>query len=76
MRTSFLVLKLKSMGYKTEVKPLVKGKTPRKGEVIFVYASDGNYAGHVCTKIFGMLSTDTWVTTSGKSHYSSQSIND
>ena len=76
MKTSFLVLKLKSMGYQVRVKPLVTGKDQMKGKVIIVYASDGNYAGHVCTKIFGMLSTDTWVTTSGKSHYSPQSIND
>ena len=69
MKTSFLVLKLKSMGYQVKVKPLVKGKSLMKGNVIFVYTPDGNYAGHVCTKVFGTLSTDTWVTTSGKSCY-------
>lgn len=64
MKTSFLVLKLESMGYKVKVKPLMV-----LGETIFVYTNDGNYAGHVCTKLFGTLSTDTWVTTSGKSCY-------
>ena len=75
MKTSFLVLKLKYMGYQIKVKPLVTGKDQMKGEVIWVYTSDGNYAGHVCTKVFGTLSTDTWVTTSGKSHYSPYDTN-
>lgn len=75
MKTSFLVLKLKSMGYQVKVKPLVTGKDQMKGKVIFVYTSDGNYAGHVCTKVFGTLSTDTWVTTSGNLLYSPQGIN-
>lgn len=75
MKTSFLVLKLKSMGYQVKVKPLVMGKDKMKGKVIFVYTSDGNCAGHVCTKVFGTLSTYTWVTTSGNLLYSPQSIN-
>lgn len=76
MKTSFLILKLKSMGYQVKVKPLVKGKPLMKGEVIFVYTPDGNCVGHVCTRVFGTLNTDTWVTTSGKSHYSPCDIND
>ena len=76
MKTSFLVLKLKSMGYQVKVKPLVTGQDQMKGKVIFVYTSDGNYAGHVCTKVFGTLSTDTWVTTSGKSCYDLRNINE
>lgn len=75
MKTSFLVSKLKSMGYQVKVKPLVKGKSLMKGNVIFVYTPDGNYAGHVCTKVFGTLSTDTWVATSGKSGYASRKVN-
>jgi len=69
MKTSELVSKVTSMGYQ------VKSNSMISGETIFVYTPDGKYAGYVCTKLFGTLSTDTWVTTSGKSEYDQCDIN-
>lgn len=69
MKTSELVSKLKSMGYQ------VKAKHMSLGYMVFVYTPDGKYAGKVCTKVFGTLSTDTWVTTSGKSDYDTDDVN-
>lgn len=63
MKTLELVSKLTSMGYQ------IKYKHMSLGYRVFVYTLDGTYAGNVCTKVFGTLSTDTWVTTSGKSAY-------
>jgi len=67
MKTSELVSKVTSMGY--------KGNYMMTGETIFVYTPEGEYAGYVCTKLFGELSTDTRVTTSGKSEYDRCDIN-
>ena len=69
MKTSELVSKLTSMGYQVKVQPM------SLGDRVFVYAPDGTYAGYVCTKLFGILSTDTSVTTSGKSSYDTGDVN-
>jgi len=74
MKTSFLVLKLKSMEYQVKVKPLVTGKDQMKGKVIFVYTPAGTYVGKVYTNIFGTLSVKSWVTTSDKSEYDLRDI--
>jgi len=71
MKTSELVSKLKSMGYQVKAKSMVM----MDGDTVYVYTSDGKYAGNVCTKVFGTLSTDTRVTTSGKSSYDTDDVN-
>lgn len=70
MKTSELVSKLTSMGYQVKPKSLMMG-----GSTVYIYTPDGKYAGNVCTKVFGTLSTDTWVTTSGKSSYGTDDVN-
>ena len=70
MKTSELLSELKYMGYRVKPKSMMLG-----GNTVYVYTPEGKYAGNVCTKLFGTLSTDTRVTTSGKSEYGTEDVN-
>lgn len=69
MKTFELISGLLVMGYQVKV----NAKLPV--ETVIVYTPEGKYAGKVCTKLFGVLSTATWVNTSGKSSYDTGDVN-